>query len=432
MRVAVVGAGWAGCTAALELSARGHQVVLLEASRLVGGRARRLDLTHEDISLRVDNGQHILIGAYTETLRVMRGLGLRPEQLLMRLPLTLRFADGRGLSLPNARQLPAALAAAAGILGARGWTLGEKLTLLRWASGWRLRRFECAADLSVEDLCRGLPKVLVDELVGPLCVSALNTPVGRASGRVFLRVLHDALLSSSGGSDLLLPRCDLSTLLPQAAVQKLREQGQAVELGARVLTLQHQAFGWRVQMQFEGRQKTETADAVVLACPSGEASRLASALPQAHAWRQLALSLKHEAIATVYACSPQARLAQPMLALKSDSDTQAQFVFDRGQLGGPRGLLAFVVSASAGDRRALEHSVLAQAERQLGLSLQIVQTLIERRATFACTPGLLRPGTEVVAGQTRLLACGDYIEGPYPATLEGAVRSGLQAARSLR
>ncbi|MFM7342744.1 MAG: FAD-dependent oxidoreductase, partial [Betaproteobacteria bacterium] len=61
-----------------------------------------------------------------------------------------------------------------------------------------------------------------------------------------------------------------------------------------------------------------------------------------------------------------------------------------------------------------------------------LQTVIERRATFACTPALLRPGIEVMTDQRRLLACGDYIEGPYPATLEGAVRSGLQAARSLR
>ena len=53
---------------------------------------------------------------------------------------------------------------------------------------------------------------------------------------------------------------------------------------------------------------------------------------------------------------------------------------------------------------------------------------MEKRATFACTPGLQRPGMQVAAG---LLACGDYIAGPYPATLEGAVRSGLAAARAL-
>ena len=111
-----------------------------------------------------------------------------------------------------------------------------------------------------------------------------------------------------------------------------------------------------------------------------------------------------------------------------EGDAPAQFVFDRGQLGGPAGLLAFVGSASSVDSAALAQRVLAQAERQLGLNtLQAVQTIVEKRATFACLPGLERPPMPVLPG---LLACGDYIDGPYPATLEGAVRSGLQAARS--
>ena len=111
-----------------------------------------------------------------------------------------------------------------------------------------------------------------------------------------------------------------------------------------------------------------------------------------------------------------------------NSAAPAQFVFDRGQLGGPQGLLAFVISASRGDRDDLQDQVLTQARDQLGLNLQAIQTVIEKRATFACTPGLQRPPTRVAPG---LLACGDYIEGPYPATLEGAVRSGLAAAAML-
>jgi predicted NAD/FAD-dependent oxidoreductase len=106
----------------------------------------------------------------------------------------------------------------------------------------------------------------------------------------------------------------------------------------------------------------------------------------------------------------------------------AQFVFDRGQLGGPAGLLAFVVSASHGERDDLQAQVLAQAKTQLGLNLQAVQTVVEKRATFACTPALLRPPMHIAPG---LLACGDYVEGPYPATLEGAVRSGGAAAKAV-
>jgi hypothetical protein len=118
-----------------------------------------------------------------------------------------------------------------------------------------------------------------------------------------------------------------------------------------------------------------------------------------------------------------------MMALRSDGAlAPAQFAFDRGQLGGPVGLLAFVVSASSGDREDLQAQVLRQARVQLALDLQAVQTVVEKRATLACTPGLTRPAMQIAPG---LLACGDFVAGPYPSTLEGAVRNGLGAARAL-
>ena len=118
-----------------------------------------------------------------------------------------------------------------------------------------------------------------------------------------------------------------------------------------------------------------------------------------------------------------------MLALHNSPEHPAQFVFDRGQLGGPAGLLAFVISTSVGSRAEIEQQVIAQAQAQLGLDLQALQTVVEKRATFSCTPGLLRPEQAIAPG---LVACGDYIDGPYPATLEGAVRSGIAAAHALR
>jgi hypothetical protein len=147
--------------------------------------------------------------------------------------------------------------------------------------------------------------------------------------------------------------------------------------------------------------------------------------PLLRTWADTASALQFEAIATVYAHAQGAGLSRPMVALRHDPQHPAQFVFDRGQLDGTHGLLAFVVSASVGDRDTLQTQVLAQARHQVGLELQPVQTVIEKRATFACTPALLRPAQAVAPG---LWACGDYVAGPYPATLEGAIRSGIQAA----
>lgn len=421
MKIAVIGAGWAGCVAAVEATRLGQQVTVFEAARIPGGRARRVDVPWPEArTLPLDNGQHILIGAYTETLRLMADLGLNPEQTLLRLPLTLQFPDGTGLAFPR---LPAPLDAIAAIARARGWSWRDKLSLLRAATGWQLAGFRCAADLSVAQLCAGLTPTVMASLIEPLCVSALNTPADRASAQVYLRVLRDALFAQSRGSNLLLPRVDLSALLPDAALAWLAQHGGAVHLGTRVQSIAPAAKGWLVD--------TEAFDRVILACPPREAARLAEhcGMP-CDAWLARARALRFEAITTVYVSAPGTRLAQPMLALHAsapEGGSPAQFVFDRGQLGGPAGLLAFVVSASTADSAAQTQAVLTQAQQQLGLQgLSAVQTITEKRATFACLPGLQRPGAQLLPG---LLACGDYVDGPYPATLEGAVRSGLQAAQ---
>ena len=191
----------------------------------------------------------------------------------------------------------------------------------------------------------------------------------------------------------------------------------------------------------------EAFDRVILATSASDAAAILAAssvvapetiAAQFRRWAGVARALRFEAITTVYALattsasSSAGLLPCPMLALRSSLDpvraAPAQFVFDRGQLGGPANLLAFVVSTSNGSRDDLQAQVVAQARSQLGLRVAPIRTIVEKRATFACTPGLRRPPPQIAPG---LLACGDYIEGPYPATLEGATRSGVAAAQFL-
>ncbi len=451
-KVAIVGAGWAGMAAALAAAQAGHDAIVLEAAHAIGGRARALfDLKNPKQPL--DNGQHILIGAYSECLRLMRLVGVAPESALLRLPLALRFVDGGGLQLPD---LPPPWDALAGIATARGWHWRDKWALLRLAAAWQRSGFACAPGATVAQLCAQLPARLVEDFIAPLCVSALNTPVHEASGAVFLRVLHDSLFSGRGGSHLLLPRTDLGSLFPEPAARWLRAHGGALHTGRHVQRLSREdgsgerggaPAGWRID--------GERFDAVVLATSASAAARLVHACadtaptaerPLLRAWAACAQALRHTAIATVYAqCAMPDRtrtqsddprpnvMPQPLLALRSSATQPAQFVFDRGALGGPPGLLAFVVSAadtSETTRVEMERQVLAQAHAQLAHllpgPLQAVQTVVEKRATFACTPALQRPPACVLSG---LWACGDYVAGPYPATLEGAVRSGTAAGQ---
>lgn len=428
MKLAIIGAGWAGLAAAVTATQAGHQVTIFEAAHAIGGRARAVKSTLPDgTPVTLDNGQHILIGAYTETLRLMRLVGVDPSTALLQRPMTLLFPDGRGVRFPA---WPTPLDALAGIVRARGWSVRDKWSLLRLATAWQLSGFECDAGNSVAEICQALSPRVMTELIEPLCVSALNTPAARASASVFLRVMQDALFGVPGGSKLLLPRLDLSGLFPDAAAHWLTQGGAQLHLGARVEALEPQGAQWRLHC---GPLSDGLFDTVILATSASESARALTNTSQAAPdsivneilqWTQRCQALRFEAIATVYAWGEGAKLPEPMLTLRSDENAPAQFVFDRGQLGGPSGLLAFVVSASSSERATLQAQVLRQAQQQLGLALQAVQTIVEKRATFACTPGLQRPALRIAPG---LFACGDYVAGPYPATLEGAVRSGIAA-----
>ncbi len=425
--VAIVGAGWAGLAAAVHAVQAGHQVHLFEAAPQVGGRARSV-CVHLPVgqTIHLDNGQHILIGAYQRTLAMMRTVGVDPDAVLLRLPLDLRNHVGAGMALPD---WPAPWNAAAGIFAARGWSLRAKFSLLHHAWAWQRQRFACRADQSVQGLCASLHPQVMRELIEPLCVAALNTPSASASAQVFLRVLQDSLFGPRGSSDLLLPRRALSALFPEAAVDWLRERGAQLSLGQRVQQLARDASQWSLQCKDLSVHKF---DQMVLALDAVSAARLLAAseatlepalLQALRQWRAVTEGLRFEAITTVYGYAPGARLARPMVALPSDARNPVQFAFDRGQLDAHAGVIALVASASTEERETLQARALAQARAQLGLDLQALQTITEHRATFACSAGQQRPLAQIAPG---LCAVGDYVAGPYPATLEGAVRSSAQ------
>ena len=433
MKLAVIGAGWSGLAAAVSATQQGHRVAVFETSRTLGGRARAVPVTLPDgNAVLLDNGQHILIGAYKETLQLMRLVGVNPDEQLLRLPLTLQYPDGSGLRLPD---WPSPLDALGGILQNPSWSWRDKWSLLRAATVWQIQGFRCPAQTTVQNLCSGLTPRVLQTLIEPLCVSALNTPAERASAQVFLRVLKDSLFGVRGGSHLLLPKNDLTALFPQAAAAWLVEQGNSVHTASRVESVSQTESG---QWSVRGPDADDVFDAVLLAGSASATAKLlrdsaahcAAPLGQAmKRWATQAQALQFEEIATVYAHAPNLKLAQPLLALRCDAQHPAQFVFDKGQLGGPQGLFAFVVSANTLDRESVQAQVIQQGNAQLAHVLDAsrftaVQTIVEKRATFACTPGLQRPPAGIAPG---LLACGDYVEGPYPATLEGAVRSGIDA-----
>ena len=418
-RVAVIGAGWAGLSAAVTSVQAGHDVSVFEAARQPGGRARTLP--HGGLAL--DNGQHILIGAYSQTLALMRTLGVDTNQVLHRMPLRLISPSGDGLCLPSG---PTTLAFLRGVMAWRDQPWGNRLHLIRLAVGWRLSGFRCAPSSSVAQLCSGTPPRLMEALIEPLCVAALNTNAATASGQVFLNVLRDALFGPVGSADLLLPRLPLSDLLPSPAWAWLDSHGAHLYAGRSVHQLRASGTHWLADEQ--------AFDQIIVATPAREASRLIADV--APAWVECAASLQHEPIVTVWLRAKESRWPCPMVTFPTHANAPAQFGFDLGALGGEPGLFALVISAAgpslmpglAACAAKVRQQVLAAmmpSGGQRATDYEVVAVRADKRATFVCSPGLRRPAAHIALG---LAAAGDYVEGPYPATLEGAVRSGQAAA----
>lgn len=428
LKVAVIGGGWSGLAAAVQATQDGRQVTLFEMAGQLGGRARSVNCKSEDgQDLTLDNGQHILIGAYRQSLTLMSTLGVDATSALQRMPLRLRYPDLEGLSLPSWPH--PILGFAVATLRCRHWHWSDRMNLLGHCASWAVKGFSCDPRLSVAELCAGLPQTVRDQLIDPLCVAALNTPMQRASATVFLRVLRDALFGARGSSDLLLPKLPLSELVAGPGAIWLQSWGAKILTGRRIEKICPEGPRWMVDGQ--------AFDAVILACTASEANRLVH--PIDPAWAQIAGALRYEPILTVYLHSAGSRFPAPMMALHAGPEAPAQFAFDLGALHqDPQqaGRFALVIS----DARAwLEHG-LAHATQvtlaQARLALKtfwvtppvLLRALTEKRATFACTPGLQRPRARIAPG---LMAAGDYVDGPYPATLEGAIMAGSAAARAL-
>ena len=414
--VAIIGGGYAGFAAAAELAAAGFEVSVFEASHTLGGRARAVEFE----GLTLDNGAHILVGAYTETLRLMRLVGT-PAAALLRRPLHLEFP---GLFRLRAARLPAPLHLAWALLTASGLTWPDKVAAIEFMRRQQSTRFRLKGDITVGTLIAAQPEAVRRFLWEPLCLAALNTPPRLASAQVFLNVLRDSLAAERAASDLLLPTTDFSSLFPEPAARFVEAHGGHVNRGTRIGHVRRVDFGYAVDRHGTYSQVILAVAPQHLPLLIADQPELASIAAQLHSYRW-------EPIVTCYLAYPESvRLPQPMLGVV---DGVPQWLFDRGRTHGQHGLIAAVISASH-HHRTLEPQVLAEEIHteiaRLVTNLPIPRwsrVIAEQRATFACTPGVPRPLT--FSGVPGLYLAGDYVAGDYPATIEGAVRSGVAAAR---
>jgi len=381
--------------AAVTLAERGLPVTVFESGPVPGGRARRVTTAGREL----DNGQHILIGAYAELLRLMLLVGV-PGDALLRLPLELRYADGFRLK------------GRLGLLLAGKIPLRERLDAVRFMHFLKKHGFTVPAGLTVSAL---LPQHRQSGVIGhylwrPLCVSALNTPPEKASAQVFATVLRDSIAGPAGASDLLLPRVDLSKLFPEPAANFVRARGGEIRTATPVRHI--------------AELKKEYAGVIVAVGPH----QLKALLPE------VASDYEYQPIYTCYLQYAEAvTLPFPMLGF---ADGLVQWAFDRAAISGnmrdERGLIACVISAQGDHQQMTQEELAATCHRELKAALpslpdpQWTRVIAEKRATISCVPGakILQPDKN----DKNLFLAGDYLDPDYPPTLEAAVRSGVRAA----
>lgn len=394
MRVAVVGGGLAGLTAALDLVDAGAEVTVHEARPTLGGAVQTLPAREGDPEPAPDNGQHIALGCFTEYLAFLDRVGESGSYIRKRLTLPVIGADGRIASIRPS--LPALFRYSHLSLRDR---VGIPITTMR------LRSAQAQTNESFGGLLRrlGASDAAIERFWDVFIRPALNLPADEADAEAGLFTVRTALLGPRANADLILPTRPLGAMHGDAAGRIL---GDRVRLNERVESL-----------------ADLDADAIVVAVPPRESARLLGEPEPA---------LEDSPIVSVHLWFDR-RLLQPPLAALLDSD--AHWVFDRGALTGQepeRGQYLTVVSSGVPELlelrgTALVDQIAGQLQERLGIG-ELLWSRVSREpyATVALRPGVVRPGSET--NDLRIVRAGTWTDTGWPATMESAVRSGRTAA----
>lgn len=428
MKIAVVGAGWAGAAAALTLARAGVQVTVYEATRSAGGRARCVQKEGRNF----DNGQHLLLGAYARALSMISSLHTDVGKVLIRSPLALRTVPASTAPLTlSAPRLIAPFHLLCAIGAARGLSLADRLSTLMWAAR-HLRKPASAEWLSdsatVSGILESQPGPARQLLWEPLCIAALNTPPETASARVFVDVLHQSFAGSPAASDLIIPRVDLSQLLPLPALAEVARLGGEIRMGQAALSI-----ALNEQTVVVGtRDDTKEFASVVIATGPQHVARLLSKIEAARAIAETLAALEFEPITTLHFdfawVAPGASTGMLML-----DGHPGQWLFWQ-QLRNGTWRASVVISAHhrSESEVALTAQALAQLRRSYALPAPSWHLVItEKRATYACTPRQRCLLADLPKQIGRLYFAGDWCFPALPATLEAAVISGENAAQLL-
>ncbi len=421
MQPIIIGGGWSGLSAAVRLCEAGQRPIIFESAKRLGGRARSVKWNGIDI----DNGQHLMIGAYHNMLDLIERLKLDQRQLFYRQPLDLIIDDPHypALTLSARSSQPWPIALLPSLYKSLGWQ--DTYRFIRFAM--QLKAMSRTGKLSVMQWCEqsGQSRRLIEQLWKPLCLAILNTPLEQASARVFAQTLQDSLAADRQAADLLIPQKPLGEIIAEPAQQFILAHGGEVRQHNRIKKISI-TDGKVTGVISQSGEMTPASQVIVAVAPNALQTLLGDVLTCS--------PVMEYPIATVYLqFSADYRLPSPIIGT---SNRLVQWVFDRSDQS--PGLLAVVISGpgahEAFSKQQLTKAVVDELADILSIppgELHSSQVIREKRATFCCgvAENEQRPSTETPI--TGLYLAGDYVANPYPATLEGAIINGYHAAGKL-
>ncbi len=434
--IAVVGAGWAGLATAVALCQQGYKVSLFESSPQLGGRARSIKWN----DLTLDNGQHLMLGAYQQMLQCLNTLQADIPALFKRLPYRMLMLDAQtgqhafDLKLPT---FPAPLHLLFGVLNSPSLNTTEKISCLYHFN--KLLNTPIISDISVSNWLDSakLPSIYVENSLYPICLAALTTQPQKASARAFQRVLQQTFNAPASFTDLLIPTTDLNKTYPDLAEQFILQHDGEIHFRSKVQQLNidnHQVKSIQVNDQ------TLTFDQVILATPARVTARLLAPIANCQSQVNQIKQLKFESITTLYLQFEQpVELPYPMLGVVNGL---SEWVFTRG-ISGYNHLLSVIISANDKHLQMSQTQLTETIYAELNVIIANLPRLIDsklicdKHAAFQCQPNVDTNRPDINTKVKNLKLCGDYVfieeknTPGLPSTLEGALLSGVKCAQTI-
>lgn len=474
-QIIVIGAGWAGLACAVKLAQQQHQVMLVEAAPNAGGRARGINAN----GMMIDNGQHLLMGAYHATQNLLHSIGVDLQQVFVRSPLQLQlFINEAGTAICNRTgiakgkfvqfklpQLPKPWNLFAGSLQTKGLTLTDKYSLAKAFFSLSSKNFMLAQDVTIQQALQAMHQStnVINKFWRPIAKAVMSTALEIASANVFFQVIKDTFYGNKQATDWLLPKLTLSEVLPKPAINFLQHHGAQLSFNNRVLAVQ---YNHKNEFEIYCSKGQYTADKVVLATPpwvSAELLKTSALISDTTTQiKQHMLNLSanlaqfsFEPITTIYFyLSERVNLPFPILGLLNGP---GEWLFDKTLLDDSRDSINNGANLNSGANLSVSSgtnsnigsilSVVITGKVTLDKKRLITQTfqqineicpqarayhyvkvICEKKAAFTCSPDInvLRPSNLTLL--PNLYLAGDYTQTGYPATLESAVKSGMSCA----